>query len=145
MYEEGFLTTSAQISTMRKCLFQKLKQSGVLPQTDKCLQSLVLLHTELYDRFSLLTQVLLPYLPAFCNGVQIGKPTWQGCNLDMFILQAHLVTFYATEEVSGREYTEMEKSRMFLALCMESKIHKETTNYYHIKLKELGSINILPP
>ena len=111
MYEKGSLTTPTQIVTMRKQLLKKTP--GVLPESDKRLQSLILSHAELYDGFALLTQILLPYFPALCNGVRIGTPTWQGFNADIFLLQAHLVTFYTTEEASGREYTKMEKLRTF--------------------------------
>ena len=131
VYEEGFFTTPAQIAEMKRRLFQKLKQPGVLPCEDKRLQLLILSHKETYDGFALVLQILMPYVPVLLNGKQIGRPTWASCKEDIYLLQAHLSTFYATKEASKQTYTEMEKSRIFLIICASSSLHKETATYYH--------------
>ena len=115
---------------MSSQLFYKLKQASFLPGKKSHFRSLIKYHTRSNNGFSLLAQILRPYLPALKEGISSVVPTWSLCDDDIYLTQAHLTNYYNIEFTLKRPYSEMEQSQKLLQLCQESNVYKEAAIYY---------------
>ena len=128
---------------MSKQLYSKLCQPGVLPTNDKCLQSMLMSHSEAYDGFSFLTHIIPSHVPALWESKKTTYPSWEYCNPDLFQLQDQLTLYYQGEKSMLRTYTSKEKSREYLQLyCVDP--HKQTALRYLDILKKIDDADDPP-